>query len=89
MKMPGVVEAPRTHPVAVLLTHIPVVVLWVAFAVRDIADGSVKVRGRGQVTPATDPLVFYFLATVIVAVAVVFFIRVVQAGFALAEKRKA
>ena len=86
-KMPGVVEAPRTHPVGVLVTHIPLVVLWVAFAVRDVADGSIKVRGKGQVTPAADPLLFYFFAAVIVAVAVVLSIRILQAGFALADKR--
>ena len=86
-KMPGVVEAPRTHPVGVLVTHIPLVVLWVAFAVRDVADGSIKVRGKGPVTPAADPLLFYFFAAVIVAVAVVLSIRILQAGFALADKR--
>ena len=86
-KMLGVVEAPRTHPVGVLLTHIPLVVLWVAFAVRDVADGSIKVRGKGPVTPAADPLLFYFFAAVIVAVSVVLSIRILQAGFALADKR--
>lgn len=88
-KMSDVVIAPGTHPVGVLVTHIPLAVLWVAFAVQDLADGSLKMKGGLQVTQAADPLSFYVAATIIVVVALVIFVRILQAGFALADKRDA
>jgi len=71
----------------VLSTHIPLFLVWIALVVPDLADGSIKVRGQGQVTQATEPLQFYLVATSIVAIAVFFAIRIMQAGFALADKR--
>ena len=86
--MPGVLNAPRTHPVGVLVTHIPLAVLWIGFAVHDLADGSVKSKGR-EITRAEDTLSFYVAATIIVVIAVIFLVRILQAGFALADKRDA
>ena len=88
-KMSDAVMAPRRHPVGVLVTHVPLAVFWVAFAMQDLADGSLKMKGGWQVTQAADPLSFYAAATMIVVVALVIFVRIVQAGFALADNRDA
>ena len=85
--MRDVLEAPRKHPVGVLVTHVPLFILWVAFAVGDITDGSIKARGGGYVSRDADPLLFYFVAAKIAAVAVVIAVRIAQATFALADAR--
>ena len=89
MGMPSFFEAPRTHPIGVLATHVPLFVVGGVFAVCDFADGIIKVRGRGQVSSAADPLTFYFYATVVVIAAIVLLIRILQASVALAEKPSA
>ncbi len=85
-KFDDVIKAPRTHPVGVLVTHIPLFLLWIAFAVRDLADGSVKMRGGGLVSLATEPTKFYVVAALIIGVAAVVAIRILQAAFATADK---
>ena len=87
--MNDLIKMPRTHPVGVLVTHIPLFVLWIAFAARDVTDGSLKVKGQGHVTSASNPLLFYFIAALIVIIAIVIAIRIVQAGFSLANKHDA
>lgn len=81
-----VVEAPRRHPFAVLLTHIPLLIFWIYVAVRDLGDGILILRRGAPVSQLAEPIRFYLIAVLIVAVAVFICVRIIQASRTLATR---
>jgi hypothetical protein len=79
-------EGPRKHPLGVTLTHVPLLLVWVAFAVSDLRDGRLKLRRGPEVDVALDPAKFYFCAGLILAVALFVAARAVYAMAILMER---
>jgi hypothetical protein len=69
-KIRHVIEAPRRAPVPVVLTHVPLLLFWVAFPVRELFAGSVKLHGGYLVEVGADPVGFYLIAVLILGVAI-------------------
>ena len=86
-KLRDFIDAPRKHPVRVLLTHIPLLAFWIALAVHDFADGSIQKKRGPPATEADDPIRFYIVAAAIVFVAVLIVVRIVRASLALSHRR--
>jgi hypothetical protein len=81
-----VLEAPRSHPFAVLLTHVPLLLFWIYFAVRDLGDGILTLRRGASVSQAAEPVRFYLIAALIVAVTCFIGVRIIQASRTLANR---
>lgn len=86
-KVSDILIPPCKRPILVLFTHVPLFFFWIAFAMRDVADGSIKLKRGALVTLASSPAQFYVVATLIVAVAVIVAVRIVQAILMIADTR--
>ena len=56
------------------------------FAVRDLADGSLTLRKHAPISLVSEPIQFYFVATLIGAVAVFIAARIIEAALTVAGR---
>ena len=82
-------EGPRRRPLLTLVTHVPLLALWIVFACGDVADGHIRFRGN-DMTAGSGAGTFTAYALLIVGLALVFGFRAIYALLVLAglEPRK-
>jgi hypothetical protein len=67
MKTPDPFRHAKEAPLRVLLLFSALAVFWTRYAVTDLLDGAIFVRGVGMVTAATEPGRFWLAAAAIAA----------------------